>query len=139
MAVYVYQASDGELVSWCPGDKDQVADADTLKARGLVAISGLPALDAAHIWDAPTKTVVSIKPLPDPKWIPTFDFVLSFTPDENAAIRASADNAVQHLLFALTLAQEVNLTSPTITNGISYLVSVGILTKDRAATVLAGP
>jgi hypothetical protein len=63
MALYVYNISDGALVSWCPKDTDPVADAATLSKAGLTSIAGLPALDAAHVWDAVQKTVLTVAPV----------------------------------------------------------------------------
>lgn len=59
MAVYIYKTASGDLMSWCPKDTDPVADDATLTKGGPTKVSGLPALDDAHAWDAAQKTVVS--------------------------------------------------------------------------------
>lgn len=138
MALYVYAVADGSLVSWCAGDNDPVAPDEVLAARGLAAVRGLPPLDETHAWDASTKTVIEVTAPSTPKLIPTFEFILSFTAAENAAIRASSDPNVQHLLFALTVAQQIDLNSTTIEQGVGYLAAIGLLTQDRAAAILAG-
>ena len=71
MAIYVYTTATGALYSWAPNDTDPVADAQTLAANGLTAVSGLPALDPSHAWDPATKTVISVTPPPAPKPIDT--------------------------------------------------------------------
>jgi hypothetical protein len=64
MALYVYNATTGALVSWCQNDTDPVADQSTLTAKGLAVVTGLPPLDATHAWSSATKTVVSQYPTP---------------------------------------------------------------------------
>lgn len=138
MAIYVYKIADGSLYSWSPNDTDPVADATTLAANGLAVVSGLAAIDPSHSWDAVTKTIISVTPLLPKIWIPTYQFILLFTAAENAAIRASTDNTVQHFFDALRATQQINLNDPIVQNGVSYLASVNLLTAASAALILSG-
>jgi len=138
MAIYVYNSVTGALVSYCPSDTDPVADAATLSAKGLTAVSGLPAQDASHQWDATTKTVVSVTPAPPPNYIPSYQFANLFTAAELQAIKQSADANVQKFFTMATLAPQVNLNDPITQNGVNYLVTVGILTQVNANLILAG-
>ena len=135
MALYVYETATGTLVSWCPNDTDPAAPADVLAAKGLEVVFGLPAIDATHAWDEATKTVKEVPAAVLPNIVSTADWIMQFDPAEFAAIRASVDPAVQHFLFALTLAQTINLNNATIQGGIAYLVSVNLLTQGRATAL----
>lgn len=137
MALYVYNSITGVLVSWCPNDTDPVASAATLAANGLASVSGLPALDSTHVWDATKKTVDTVVAPTPANVIDTFDFIMAFTPTELAAIRASTDPAIARFLFALQVTQGVNLNHATISNAINYLVTNSLLTAARATTILA--
>lgn len=138
MAIYVYNTATGALVSYCPNDTDPVSPANVLTANSLTAVSGLPALDATHAWDAASKTVVAATAPVQPVWVPTYQFILLFTPAEHAAIAASTDTTVQQLLMALQCSQQINLNDPIIRNGVTYLVAVNLLTASNAALILAG-
>ncbi len=139
MAIYVYRQDTGELVSWCQADTDPVADAQTLATGGLVAVSGLAPLDETHIWDAASRSVVTQAAASLPLWVDSYQFIMLFTPAETAAIRASADPAVQHWLFALSVAQRVNLTDAKITQpGLAYLAGLGLIQPARVAQISAG-
>jgi hypothetical protein len=138
MAIYVYNTTTGVLVSWCQNDTDPVAPAATLAVNGLASVSGLPALDSTHAWSASSKTVVTVNAAVAPKWIPTYQFILLFTPAEHAAIQASTDQRVTQFLMAITTAQQVNLNDPVVQNGINYLVSISLLTQANATLILSG-
>lgn len=139
MAIYVYNATTGALVSWCPNDTDPVASADVLAANGLASVSGLPALGPTVVWNASTKTTDTVAAPIAPNNIPTYQFVMLFTPAEHAAIVASTDQKVQQFLMALSFAQTVNLNDATfIQPAIAYLVSLGLLTQVNANLLLSG-
>jgi hypothetical protein len=138
MAIYVYNTTTGALVSYCPNDTDPVAPAATLAANGLTAVSGLPALSPTTQWSASSKTVVTVTAPVNPNWIPTYQFILLFTPAEHAAIQSSTDQRVTQFLMAITTAQQVNLNDPILQNGISYLVSISLLTQANATLILSG-
>ena len=135
MALYVYNTLTGALVSWCPGDNDPVADDALLAANDLAVVRGLPALDETHAWNVSTKTVIVVAAPVRPNIVTTADWVMQFTPAEFAGIRASSDPAVQHFLFALTIAPTINLNSKMVVDGLGYLVLIGLLTSERAGTL----
>jgi hypothetical protein len=89
MAIYVYSPTTGALVSYCPNDTDPVAPAATLAANGLTAVSGLPVLSPATQWGATSKIVVTVTAPVAPNNLPTYEFIMLFTPTEHAAIVAS--------------------------------------------------
>jgi hypothetical protein len=139
MATYVYVTATGALYSYNPDDASPVADAATLAKNGLTAVSGLAALDATHEWDAASKSVVVVaEPVP-PQPIPTGTWILRFTPAEFQAIAASTDATVQQFMYALNHTTQIDLTDQSIVNGVSYLVSKGLLTQTRVAAVMAAP
>lgn len=139
MAIYVYDNFTGILISYCTGDNDPVADAATLAAQNMSVAKGLPplAMDRSNMWDAVTKTVISVTPPPKPKPITAGDWILRFTPDEVQAILASNDKVVKHFVFALGHSVDIDLSHQSIINGANYLVSIGLLTSARAAIIMA--
>lgn len=145
MAIYVYQTSTGNLLSWCPDSltvaqaqsSGQVASDAYLTANGLTAVDSLPALDSTHQWSSASKTVIVVTAPTPANVIDTFDFIMAFTPTELAGIRASTDNNVQQFLFALQVTQGVNLNHTTIQNALTYLVNHSLLTQPRANTILS--
>jgi hypothetical protein len=138
MAIYVYNATTGALVSWCPNDTDPIASADVLLAQGLTSVSGLPALDSTHAWSANTKTIVTVTPPVMPNYIEPYQFILLFTPAEHAAIAASTDQKVTQFMMAIQVASTINLNDPVVQNGVNYLVSIGLLTQANANLILSG-
>jgi hypothetical protein len=138
MAIYVYRLIDGTLVSWCPNDTDPVAGPATLTANGLASVSGLPPLDATHAWNAASKTVVTVAAPVIPLWLPTYQFILLFTPAEHAAIVSSTDQKVQQFMMAISVTPQVNLNDPVVQGAIAYLVSVNLLTQANANLILSG-
>lgn len=137
MALYVYVATTGQLYSWSPNDTDPVADAATLREAGLTPLTGLPALDDSHVWDAATKTVIAATPAPVPQPISTGKWILRFTPQEFQAISASTDATVQQFLYALNHTTQIDLSDPVIKGGVGYLVSADLLQQSRVAAILA--
>jgi hypothetical protein len=69
--------------------------------------------------------------------ITSSDFVLRFTPTENAAITASTDPNVQGLIALLKSHATVDLQAADTVNGVAYLQATGYLTPERAAVILA--
>lgn len=136
MAGYTYKIADGSLYSWNSGDSDPVADATTLAANGMAHVSGLPALDASHVWDAPTKTVVTVTPPTAPRPIATGSWILRFTPQEFQAISGSSDATVQQFMYALNHTTQIDLSDPAIVSGVNYLVSVNALQSSRVASIM---
>lgn len=138
MALYVYKTGDGSLYSWSPNDSDPVAPADVLAANGMAVVSGLPAKDATHDWDATQKTVVSITTPPPTNFIDAHLFVMCFTGAESVAIKASTDAQVVRFMLMLSVAKRVDLNSATVQGGVNYLASIGLIQPARVAQILAG-
>ena len=134
MTIYaVYQIEDGRLVS-SANDPAKVASADILAARGY-GVAQRPDSEINGVWNP---AALAFGPAPSPlATITTYAFVLRFTAAEYAAVKASADANVQHLMFALATAQVVDLTDPVVQQGVGYLASVGLLTADRATAILS--
>jgi hypothetical protein len=153
MAIYVYQTATGSLLSWIPDSltiaqaqaqcvasngMSGLASASYLAAAGLTAVDGLPPLDSTHVWDSVNKTVDTVAAPYVSNTIPSYSFILLFSPTETAAIRASTDPNVQHWLFALSVAQQIDLNDPITQQGIAYLVSINLLTQANANLILSG-
>lgn len=68
--------------------------------------------------------------------IPVSAFVRRFPGPVMDAVNASADPTVAAILAQLDAVQTVRLGHPTTTNGVGYLVSVGLLTQAQADAVL---
>jgi len=68
--------------------------------------------------------------------IPVSAFVRRFPGAAMDAINASADPTVIAILAQLDAVQTVRLGHPTTTQGVGYLVSVGLLTQAQADVVL---
>lgn len=68
--------------------------------------------------------------------IPVSAFVRRFPGAVMDAVKASADPNVAAILAQLDAVQTVRLGHPTTTNGVGYLVSVGLLTQAQADVVL---
>jgi hypothetical protein len=75
-----------------------------------------------------------------PKWT-AYQFLLRFTPQERAAFRAGAasDPPLADFLQLAQAAQEVDAGDPITLAGMSYLVSVGVLSEQRRKEVLDEP
>ncbi len=67
------------------------------------------------------------------------DFMHRFTLQEEAAIRVAAktDPIIEVLLSRLAAATTVRVSHPDIQSGIGYLVQKGLLSQERASTILA--
>lgn len=70
--------------------------------------------------------------------IPTVDFLRRFTVQERVAIRTSPDPVVHDFRHLLDLSERVNMAHPDTSNGIGYLVHVGLLTPERGQEILHG-
>lgn len=68
--------------------------------------------------------------------IPVSAFVRRFPGPVMDAVNASTDPTVIAILAQLDAVQTVRLGHPTTTNGVGYLVSVGLLTQAQADVVL---
>jgi len=143
MSLYVYNTTTGALVSWCPNDTDPVADAETLAANGLTAVTGLPALDSTHVWQVSPPTVITVAAPTLPINIATGTWLLRFTPQEFVGIMASTDPIVQQFIYALNHTTSIDLTDSTVVNAVGYLSTnpspTPLLAPARVATILASP
>ena len=63
------------------------------------------------------------------------DFVLRFTGDERDAIMASTDPIVVAYMAKVKISPVVHLDGPDVTQGLPYLVSLGLITSERAAVI----
>lgn len=75
-----------------------------------------------------------------PKWT-AYQFLLRFTPAERALFRsgAASDPALADFLQLAQAAQEIDAGDPITLAGMSYLVSVGVLSEARRKEVLDEP
>lgn len=137
MAIYIYQTTTGNLVSWCPNDTDPVASAATLASNGLASVSGLPPLNATHIWSSSGLTVIPFVPPPSDQWIGTYDWLDRFTAGELAGVIASSNQAVQGGLYKISHTTQLNLLTPSLINAVNGLVSLGLLSSARAPTIMS--
>ena len=72
--------------------------------------------------------------------IKTTDFMLLFTSQERIAIRASTNPVAVDFLRIIDDPRllVVDLNNPAVSGGLAYFVSIGLLTADRPAKILAG-
>jgi len=70
----------------------------------------------------------------------SFEFLNRFTPAERASFRAAAqtDDIVADFAQLAGAAQEIINTDPITIAGMDYLVSSGLLTRERADEILGG-
>jgi hypothetical protein len=67
-----------------------------------------------------------------------YQFIQLFTAAEFSAIIASANAQVKVFIMTYIAQVTANLTDTNIVNAINYLVTEGIITSARAATILTG-
>ena len=152
MAIYVYVNTSGVLQSWIPDDL-LIADAQAagilapssvLTANGLRPKDSLPPLDATHVWDAPTKTVVVV-PAPAPI-VPANAFIQLFTDPEFAAVQQAAvvgdptyNARIAKFNFYLRTVTQVNCGDPFVVGVVgTSMVNQGILTQAEVNRILSG-
>jgi hypothetical protein len=68
--------------------------------------------------------------------ISSLTFLRRFTAPERVAIRSSHDPYVADFLDLLNKATEISNADPDVQGGMAYLVSLGLLTQERARDVL---
>ena len=68
------------------------------------------------------------------------DFLRRFTRTERIALRAAetTDPVVADFLLMLTLAEDVDLTSPDVTEGLAYLEANGFVTAEHGTAIRNG-
>jgi hypothetical protein len=137
VAIYIYRTATGVLYSYNPNDVDPVANAATLTANGLTALTGQLPLDATHQWDAPTHSVVVTAAPATVRSLSTYAFLLRFTGLELQAIYTTADTTALRPLRAIQCAITVDLNDTTLNNWLAYLVTIGLLGPGRPAAITA--
>lgn len=87
-------------------------------------------------WDPIAKTMQAV---PVPRYILTTDFLNRFSVAEREALYTgqSTDPRIQDFLYRIPLHERVDLDSPDVTDGIDYLISVGIIDPARKSEILA--
>lgn len=90
------------------------------------------------LWDRVTSTAVD-NPYPDPIIITKLAFRNLFTFNEKVVLytKAETDIIIRVFLDDIMAAQEIDLTFPSLIQGIQYLVSQGVITAERAGQILA--
>ena len=92
-------------------------------------------------FEAPVPVAPAASPPPAPVTvISRLDFLRRFTRAERIALRAAetTDPVVADFLLMLTLAEDVDLTSPDVTDGLAYLEGNGFVTSERGAAIRSG-
>jgi hypothetical protein len=126
MAYYVLYSEDLSLVG--------------VTTEGVVGINGVSVIDFEGQvpnlnkvrWDKDSLSLV-----PNTTKHTTFEFMTRFTSDERIAIRNSNDDKVKDFIFMIDLADTIYTDDETIIESIGYLVSVNLLTEERATEILA--
>ena len=98
-----------------------------------VAVGVAPPSWAASVSDFGAPTA----PAPAAAVISAVDYILLFTPQETAAIRASTDAITQQFLLAIEASSEVNLGDIRVIHGLAYMTAVGLLAEGRSAQILS--
>jgi hypothetical protein len=128
MAWYAVAASDGTLVSV----GTVLADPAYYTAHNLtvITLSGDP---AGQVWDVGSRTFQPA--VPPPNTYPKLVWIQRFTAGEFTALRNSTDSNVMFLLYQVDSADTVTPQDTVVQAGLSYAVSIGLLTSARAALI----
>jgi hypothetical protein len=92
-------------------------------------------------FEAPVPVAPAASPPPAPVTvISRLNFLRRFTRAERIALRAAetTDPVVADFLLMLTLAEDVDLTSADVTEGLAYLEANGFVTAERGAAIRNG-
>ena len=92
-------------------------------------------------FEAPVPVAPAAPPPPEPVTVVSrLDFLRRFTRAERIALRAAetTDPVVADFLLMLTLAEDVDLTSADVTEGLAYLEANGFITAERGAAIRTG-
>ncbi|GGC19681.1 hypothetical protein GCM10011363_40470 [Marivita lacus] len=92
-------------------------------------------------FEAPAPVAAVAPPPPEPITVVSrLDFLRRFTRTERIALRAAetTDPVVADFLLMLTLAEDVDLTSADVTEGLAYLEANGFVTAERGAAIRSG-
>ncbi len=85
-----------------------------------------------HVWDPETETLVL-----STRTCTKLEFSMRFTLEERTAIRNSSDPIVQDIMRLMDAAEFINLDYVATVQGLGYIASVGLLTPERVAAILA--
>ena len=92
-------------------------------------------------FEAAAPVAAAAPPPPEPVTVVSrLDFLRRFTRAERIALRAAetTDPVVADFLLMLTLAEDVDLTSPDVTEGLAYLEANAFVTAERGAAIRNG-
>lgn len=130
----IYQLEDGRLVSGT-GDKDKIASADVLKARGY-GLAECPDGAQTGAWNTSKLAFDPAPPAPvlaEPEAI-----IAAFTPAEWAAARDLADpNIVWWFDRLMSRRAPVDIGGATFTQGLQYLVAQTKIDPKRIDEIIA--
>jgi hypothetical protein len=84
-----------------------------------------------HVWDNDTRAFYRVA-----TQLSKREFLARFTMEERGAIRSSTNGIVADLMFLLDAATYVDLTDPTLQQGVGYLSVVGLIAPERVAVIL---
>ena len=125
--IEVLDTLEGRIHPALHGDYVQVPDA---VAPGFVK--------TGRKFEAPAPVAAAAPAPPEPVTVVSrLDFQRRFTRTERIALRAAetTDPVVADFLLMLTLAEDVDLTSPDVTEGLAYLEANGFVTAERGAAI----
>jgi hypothetical protein len=125
---YAVLDADGHLVS----TGTVVADDATLASRGYTK-QALDSNPTGRVWH-PETGMFTDAPVPL-KAIPTWEYISRFTAAEYADIEGSADAQVRMIMTMLLTTPTVRVGHPQIQASLGYLVSLGLITPQRAAVI----
>ena len=92
-------------------------------------------------FEAPANVPAAAPPPPEPVTVVSrLDFLRRFTRAERIALRAAetTDPVVADFLLMLTLAEDVDLPSRDVTEGLAYLEANGFVTAERGDAIRTG-
>lgn len=116
-----------------------VVDAQGYTWNAPVGTTTVPATDGVvpgytysnGVFTAPI--VAPVQPI-----ISFLQFMALFSPTEQAAIVNSTDTQIKLFILMATGSGGMRLTDAPVIQGVNYAVSIGLLTSQRAAQILAG-
>jgi hypothetical protein len=79
-----------------------------------------------------------LPPVAQTVWAPKDLIERLFTPSEQEAFFTSSDWRVRKFITLVTAMQQIDITDPEFTADISAVVTMGLLTGDRAQQILSG-
>lgn len=106
-----------------------IVDSDVRPDEGVKAFPESKC-DIGRIWNGVT--------FDGPSWS-AYEFMLRFTPQERAAVRAigMTDPVVADFLFLATAAGQISSDDPSTIAGMDYLVQSGVISVERKQEILS--